>query len=143
MPGPRKALMTNGHTLALDMVAIMWLMRRLKMNESLSPVERMSENSGVSEERSTKSTGTSLSGWLATLLGFYLIGSGVFNIAKIAQGGGNATEQSAEMLRQSGIEANAAPIAIVVSYVVGAPIFLGSALLAIGSIARSVKRNGI
>jgi hypothetical protein len=112
------------------------------MNESLFPVERMSEDGKASDERSTKHTGTSLSGWLASLLGLYLIGSGLFNIAKISQDGGNASQQSAEMLRQSGIEANSAPIAIIVSYVVGAPIFIGSALLAIGSIARSAKRNG-
>jgi len=109
------------------------------MNESLSPIKPMYEDEG--RPKSGKAGETSLSGWLATLLGLYLIGSGVFNIAKIAQQGGNATQQSTELLRESGIDPNAAPIAIIVSYIVGAPIFLGSALLAIGSIARSVKRN--
>jgi len=111
------------------------------MNETLDPINTMYEDGEVGRPQPVKSGGTSLSGWLATLLGLYLIGSGVFNIAKIAQQGGNATQQSAEMLRESGIEPNAAPIAIVISYIVGAPIFLGSGLLAIGSIARSVKRN--
>lgn len=113
------------------------------MNESLSPVQEVSKNSKVSEQSSEANIGISFSGWIATLLGLYLVGSGIFNIVKIAQDGGSATEQGTEMLRQSGIDANAAPLAIVVSYVVGAPIFLGSALLAIGSIARSVKRNRV
>jgi len=111
------------------------------MSESLYPVKTMDGDEGAIKLQPPKTTGTSLSGWLATLLGLYLIGSGVFNIAKIIQEGGTTTQQSTELLRQSGIEPNAAPIAIVISYIVGAPIFLGSALLAIGSIARSAKRN--
>ena len=103
----------------------------------------MDEDEGAIKLQPAKTNGTSLSGWVATLLGLYLIGSGVFNIAKIIQEGGNTTQQSTELLRQSGIEPNAAPIAIVISYIVGAPIFLGSALLAIGSIARSAKRNAL
>jgi|688.fasta_scaffold2458592_1 hypothetical protein len=83
----------------------------------------------------------SVGGWLATLLGVYLVGSGVFNITQLARGGSSATQQSTEMLRQSGLDASAAPVAIVVSYIVGAPIFLGSGLLALGSIARHVKRS--
>lgn len=83
----------------------------------------------------------SISGWIASLLGLYLIGTGVFNIAQLSQGGSSATQQSSELLRQSGIESSAVPFAIVVSYVVGAPIFLGSGLLALGSIARHVKRT--
>ena len=113
------------------------------MNESLYPINTISEDGGASEPQPAKSTRISLSGWLSTFLGLYLIGSGVFNIAKIAQEGGNTTQQSTELLRQSGIEPNAAPIAIVISYIVGAHIFLGSALLAIGSIARSAKRNAL
>jgi H+/gluconate symporter-like permease len=111
------------------------------MNESLKPVKAMDGDEGAIKQQPAKTTGTSLSGWVATLLGLYLIGSGIFNIAKIIQEGGNTTQQSTELLRQSGIEPNAAPIAIIISYIVGAPIFLGSALLAIGSIARSAKRN--
>lgn len=113
------------------------------VSESLHPVKTMHGDEGAIELQPPLTTGTSLSGWVATLLGLYLIGSGVFNIAKIIQKGGNTTQQSTELLRQSGIEPNAAPIAIVISYIVGAPIFLGSALLAIGSIARSIKRNAL
>lgn len=83
----------------------------------------------------------SFSGWIASLLGLYLIGTGTYNIIQLTQAGGNATQQSSEILRQSGIDYGAAPVAIVVSYVVGAPIFLGSGLLALGSIARHVKKR--
>lgn len=82
----------------------------------------------------------SISGWLASLLGLYLICTGVFNIAQLIRTGGNATQESSEILRQSGVDSGKAPVAIVFSYVVGAPIFFGSGLLALGSIARHVKR---
>jgi hypothetical protein len=83
----------------------------------------------------------SLSGWLATLLGIYLIGTGVFNVAKLSQGGTADSDQSSQIIGQAGVDPNVYPVAIVVSYVVGAPLFLGSALLALGSIARSAKRS--
>jgi hypothetical protein len=84
----------------------------------------------------------SFGGWLATLLGMYLVGSGIFNIEKALEGGGTTTQQSSEILRQSGIDSSAVLVVIVLSYVVGAPIFLGSGLLTLGSIARHVKRRG-
>ena len=90
----------------------------------------------------------SFSGWIATLCGLYLIGSGIFAIAKVMEGGSKvidedtgSTQPNVEMLRQVGIDSNAAHVAIVLSYVAGSPIFLGSGLLALGSIARSAKRN--
>lgn len=83
----------------------------------------------------------SISGWIASFLGLYLIGTGVYNIVQLSQAGDSAAQQSSEILRQSGIDANSAPITIVVSYIVGAPIFAGSGLLALGSIARHIKKG--
>ena len=83
----------------------------------------------------------SLSGWVATLLGLYLVGTGIFNIIKLTEAGGRASEQSNQIVKQTGVDPNTYPVVIIVSYIVGAPIFLGSTLLALGSIARSSKRS--
>jgi hypothetical protein len=87
------------------------------------------------------SNSISISGTIATLLGLYLIGSGVVNIGLILNSKTITTQQSAEMLRQAGVESRSVPIAIIISYVIGVPIFLGSGLLALGSIANSLKEQ--
>jgi hypothetical protein len=83
----------------------------------------------------------SISGWLAYLLGLYLVGSGTFNIIQLVRGGSDTYKAGAETLRQYGLDAGLTPATIVASYVVGAPIFVGSGLMVLGSIARDMKRN--
>lgn len=109
-----------------------------------------SNNSRIVEHRSsTKSYSRvddsshrpSISGWLAYLLGLYLVGSGTFNIIQLVRGGSDAYKAGAETLRQYGIDSGLTPATIVASYVVGAPIFVGSGLMVLGSIARDMKRS--
>ncbi len=109
-----------------------------------------SNNSRIVEHRSsTKSYSRvddsshrpSISGWLAYLLGLYLVGSGTFNIIQLVRGGSDAYKAGAETLRQYGIDSGLTPATIAASYVVGAPIFVGSGLMVLGSIARDMKRS--
>ena len=125
-----------------------------------------SNNSRIVEHRSSaksysrvddSSHRPSISGWLAYLLGLYLVGSGTFNIIQLVRAGGDAYNKTgAETLRQYGIDSDEidsekidsdkidsglTSAAIVASYVVGAPIFVGSGLMALGSIARNMKRS--
>lgn len=109
-----------------------------------------SNNSRIVEHRSsTKSYSRvddsshrpSISGWLAYLLGLYLVGSGTFNIIQLVRGGSDAYKAGAETLRQYGIDSSLTPATIVASYVVGAPIFVGSGLMVLGSIAKDMKRS--
>lgn len=94
----------------------------------------------------------SISGWLAYLLGLYLVGTGVFNVFRLVQAGMNSSntdDQGSEMLRQYGseglgqfkLDVAGVSAVIVASYAVGAPIFVGSGLMVLGAIAKDVKRN--
>ena len=81
----------------------------------------------------------SVAGWLATILGLYLVATGVYNIIQILiprGGGADSLTQASRELRNYGLLQENAPLVIVVSYVVGAPIFIGVTMMAVGSIAR-------
>ena len=86
-----------------------------------------------------KSRRTSISGWVVSALGLYLIMSGIFNLCQLLGlfGSGIASINNASLfLQKYGLLAENASVALVFSYVAGAPIFIGSTMMAIGSIAR-------
>lgn len=78
----------------------------------------------------------SLSGMICTGLGLYLVGTGLYNVSRIVIDGSRGLQSVSELLPAYGLTSENAPIAIVVTYVIGAPIFLGAGLMALGSLAR-------
>ena len=81
----------------------------------------------------------SVSGWLATILGFYLVATGAYTIAQAFNpfgGSSSSLRQTSKFLSDYGLLEENAPVTIVASYVVGAPIFFGVTMMAVGSIAR-------
>ena len=81
----------------------------------------------------------SIAGWLATILGLYLVATGVYTITQIFKpldGSSDSLSQTSKFLSDYGLLEENAPVTIVASYVVGAPIFFGVTMMAVGSIAR-------
>jgi len=81
----------------------------------------------------------SIAGWLATILGLYLVATGVYTITQIFKplgGSSDSLSQTSKFLSDYDLLEENAPVTIVASYVVGAPIFFGVTMMAVGSIAR-------
>jgi len=86
--------------------------------------------------------GVSISGWLATLLGIYLIGAGAWSVFEITKSGKiNIIDATLWYLVPDKDWPTARPILSLPTNII--LITAGSGLLALGSIARSSKRSKI
>jgi hypothetical protein len=85
-----------------------------------------------------------VSGWIATILGIYLFASGFYNLYRLSTKSATEAELQGSIPELIGTSSlgmtDNLSIIILVSYVAGLPIFAGSTLMAIGSLARSAKR---
>jgi hypothetical protein len=90
-----------------------------------------------------KSSDVSISGWIATILGFYLFVTGFYNLSRLIA----KTDSVPEILEilpglieDSPVANNKISVLVLISYAAGLPMFAGSALMAIGSLARDTRR---
>ncbi len=90
-----------------------------------------------------KSSDVSISGWIATILGFYLFLTGFYNLSRLIA----KTDSVPEILEilpglieDSPVANNKISVLVLISYAAGLPMFAGSALMAIGALARDTRR---
>lgn len=101
-----------------------------------------SRNDRIGAQAAYGSPGISISGWLATLLGIYLIGAGAWSVFEITKSGKiNIIDATLWYLVPDKDWPTARPILSLPTNII--LITAGSGLLALGSIARSSKRSKI
>lgn len=101
-----------------------------------------SRNDRIGAQVAYGSPGISISGWLATLLGIYLIGAGAWSVFEITKSGKmNIIDATLWYLVPDKDWPTARPILSLPANII--IIAAGSGLLALGSIARSSKRSKI
>jgi hypothetical protein len=118
-----------------------------RSNDNLDHKQDPSDPLVSCEQRTVVKTQSDLaiSGWIATLLGFYLFATGSFNLYRLIE----KTDSAPEILgvvpellgTTSPVASDKLSIMVLLSYVAGLPMFAGSALMGLGSLARSAKRS--
>jgi hypothetical protein len=118
-----------------------------RSNENIDHNQDSSDQLVSAEERTVVKTqsNVAISGWIATLLGFYLFATGSFNLYRLIE----KTDSAPEILgvvpellgTTSPVASDKLSIMVLLSYVAGLPMFAGSALMGLGSLARSAKRS--
>jgi len=101
-----------------------------------------SQNNRIGAQAVYGSPGISISGWLATILGIYLIGAGAYSVFEITKSGKASVigatlgylDQDKDSITSRSIVSLPTNIILLTA---------GSGLLALGSIARSSKRSKI
>jgi hypothetical protein len=84
-----------------------------------------------------------VSGWIATFLGFYLFSTGAYSLVRlitVTDSGDSILKIFPEFIDDSSVATDKFSVLVLMSYVAGLPMFAGSALMAIGSLARNTSR---
>jgi|694.fasta_scaffold26018_7 hypothetical protein len=84
-----------------------------------------------------------VSGWIATFLGFYLFSTGAYSLVRlitVTDSGDSILKIFPEFIDDSSVATDKLSMLVLVSYIAGMPMFAGSALMAIGSLARNTSR---
>jgi len=84
-----------------------------------------------------------VSGWIATFLGFYLFSTGAYGLVRlitVTDSGDSILKIFPEFIDNSSVATDKLSVLVLISYIAGLPMFAGSALMAIGSLARNTSR---
>jgi hypothetical protein len=92
---------------------------------------------------SRKSSDFCFSGWIASILGVYLFATGAFNLIRLiikTDSGDEILGVFPELVSESSpVARDKLSFIVLLSYLAGIPMFAGSALMSLGSLARSAK----